>query len=121
MFSVIILFYLGWCFMTNDTMKNIARWVLAFTLMFGLIWYNYQSTEVPTGRNITVTVAQGDGINTIIFRAYNYVGVDCNANKIRPEVIKLNPDVDMDHLEPGMQISVPIYVPRKDLDKFQIE
>ena len=35
MFSVIILFYLGWCFMTNDTMKNIARWVLAFIFMFG--------------------------------------------------------------------------------------
>lgn len=105
----------------NEKLDAIIMWVLVIsvTVLFIYKAYDYyQSTPIPTGKSLTVTVAQGEGLNDVVFRAYNYVGVDCDVYLMIGDIENLNKEIDVYHLHPGMQVRIPIYIPRKYIDKF---
>lgn len=105
----------------NEKLDAIIMWVLVISVTVLLSWrvYDYyQSKPIPTGKSLTVTVAQGEGLNDVVFRAYNYVGVDCDVYLMSEDIENLNKEIDVYHLHPGMQVRIPIYIPRKYMDRF---
>ena len=108
----------------NEKFDKIIIWITAVLLVVLLGWKfydGYQSKAIPTGKSMTATVSQGEGLNDVIFRVYNHIGVDCNIDQITWEgdIETLNEGIDIHHLHPGMQVKVPIYIPRKYIDKYK--
>ena len=105
----------------NEKLDAIIMCVLVISVTVLLSWrvYDYyQSKPIPTGKSLTVTVAQGEGLNDVVFRAYRYIGVDCDVYLMSEDIENLNKEIDVYHLHPGMQVRIPIYIPRKYIDKF---